>query len=350
VVKDDDLVVGTHGRSFWILDDISPLRQLQADALARDVLLFRPALATRVRWNMNTDTPLPPDEPAGQNPPDGAVLHYHLRAKPAGPVTLEILDGAGQVVRRFRSDDAPEPPVPGRNIPDYWIRPSRPLSAEPGLHRFVWDLRHPPPAVLSFGYPIAAIHGDTPRTPAGPWVMPGEYTVRLTADGRVQAQPLAVRMDPRVKTPEADLRRQLDLSLAVAEALRREHEALTAVRAARAGVKKARDHQKARGLVRSLDALEAALAGLEGAGGGEFGGGGGGADTLVRMNGQLATLLAILQGADRAPTTQAAAAVEDRLRALEALLARWKSVRDTEVTVLDRRLRAAGLAPLLPRP
>jgi photosystem II stability/assembly factor-like uncharacterized protein len=348
VVKNDDLVVGTHGRSFWILDDITPLRQFQADTLERDAFLFRPALATRVRWNMNTDTPLPPDEPAGQNPPDGAVLHYHLRGKPAGPVTLEILDGARQVVRRFRSDDAPELPVPGRNIPDYWIRPPRALSAEPGLHRFVWDLRYAPPAALSFGYPIAAIHGDTPRTPLGPWVMPGEYTVRLSVDGHVVTQPLTVRMDPRVKTPEADLRRQLDLSLAAVEALRRDHEALTAVRAARAGVRKARDDKEARGLLRSLDALEATLDGLEGGGGGE--GGGGDDDTLVRMNGQLATLLGILQGADRGPTTQAVAAVEERLKALEGLLARWKSVRDAEVTALDRRLTAAGLAPLLPRP
>src|SRR6186713_390230 len=127
-IKDDDLVVGTHGRSFWILDDITPLREIRADVPSADVHLFAPQQAWRFRWNKNTDTPLPPDEPAGQNPPDGAIVHYFLKGAAAGPVTLEIVDGAGTVVRRYRSDDTPEPPVEGRNIPDYWIRPPQVLS------------------------------------------------------------------------------------------------------------------------------------------------------------------------------------------------------------------------------
>jgi photosystem II stability/assembly factor-like uncharacterized protein len=111
VVKDDDLVVGTHGRSFWILDDITPLRRIAPAALQDAAFLFPPQQAWRFRWNKNTDTPLPPDEPAGQNPPDGAIVHYFLKGAAAGPVTLEIVDGAGTVVRRYRSDDTPEPPV-----------------------------------------------------------------------------------------------------------------------------------------------------------------------------------------------------------------------------------------------
>jgi len=152
-----------------------------------DAFLFAPQLATRVKRSVHTDTPFPPEEPAGQNPPDGAIVHYFLKAAPARPVVLEVLDGAGTVVRRYRSDDVAEPPVEGRNIPDYWIRPPQVLSAQPGLHRFVWDLHHAPPAAPSFSYPIAAIAFDTPREPRGPWVVPGAYRVQIVAANSQEA-------------------------------------------------------------------------------------------------------------------------------------------------------------------
>jgi hypothetical protein len=226
VVKDDDLVVGTHGRSFWILDDITPLRQLTPAALQEAAVLLRPQSSWRFRWSKYTDTPLPPEEPAGQNPPDGALVHYLLKEPAQGPVTLEILDAAGALVRRYRSDDPPEPPVPGRNIPDYWIRPPQVLSAEAGLHRFVWDLHHPAPAAASFSYPISAIYGNTPREPRGPWAVPGTYTARLIVNGRTLSQPLLVKMDPRVKTPPDALRAQLDRSMEVARDMARVQAAL----------------------------------------------------------------------------------------------------------------------------
>ena len=230
VVKDDDLVVGTHGRSFWILDDITPLRRIAPTALQEAAFLFPPQQAWRFRWNKNTDTPLPPDEPAGQNPPDGAIVHYFLKGAAAGPVTLEIVDGAGTVVRRYRSDDTPEPPVEGRNIPDYWIRPPQVLSTAAGLHRFVWDLHHPPPPAAKFTYPISAIYADTPREPRGPWAVPGTYTVRLTVDGRTFTQPLVLKMDPRVKTPPEGLQAQFDRSKDVTADMARTLEALRVVR------------------------------------------------------------------------------------------------------------------------
>ncbi|MGE0042737.1 MAG: WD40/YVTN/BNR-like repeat-containing protein, partial [Vicinamibacterales bacterium] len=230
VIKGDDLVVGTHGRAFWILDDITPLRQLTPAALAGRAHLFEPQQAWRFRWNKNTDTPLPPGEPAGENPPDGAVLHYWLRDDASGPVTLEILDGAGAVVRRYASDDPVTPPVEGRNTPDYWLRPFQPLPASAGMHRFVWDVRHEPPAVAGFTYPIAAIYRNTPQAPAGSWVLPGPYTVRLTVDGEVLTAPLTVRMDPRVTTSAADLARQHATSRAIDGALRRVGAALAAGR------------------------------------------------------------------------------------------------------------------------
>ena len=218
VVKDDDIVVGTHGRGFWILDDITPLRQFTAAMLDAPATLLTPQRATRVPWNTNTDTPLPPDEPAGENPPDGAIVHYVLGRASREGVTLEVLDAGGKVVRRFSSHDEPEPPIDGRNIPDYWIRPPQRLSSDAGLHRFVWDLRAAPLRVEDRAYPIAAVYLNTPAEPRGPLVLPGRYTVRLTANGTTVTVPLRVRMDPRVKTPLAGLQEQFTLSTRVADA------------------------------------------------------------------------------------------------------------------------------------
>src|SRR5262249_53861449 len=156
---------GTHGRSFWILDDISPLRQLSADVTAAPAHLYKPQVAYRYRRSTNTDTPLPPEEPAGKNPPDGAILYYHLKTKPSGPVTLEILGDRGRLVRRYSSADRPHPVTEGElNVALGWVRPPRVLSAEPGAHRFVWDLHSPPTegGPRRRSYPISAIYGDTP--------------------------------------------------------------------------------------------------------------------------------------------------------------------------------------------
>jgi photosystem II stability/assembly factor-like uncharacterized protein len=220
VIKDDDLVVGTHGRSFWILDDISLLRELTASSATNvapgfsraEPHLFTPGQAWRVRWNKNTDTPLPPDEPAGQNPPDGAIINYWLPAD-AREVVLEILDAKGSSVCRYASGDALFDPEAERvNFPRYWIRPPQKLSAGRGFHRFVWDVHYAPPRTAQFSYPIAAIHRNTGRQPQGPWAPPGTYTVRLTVDGAAQSRPLIVRMDPRVKTSALNLNRQFTLS------------------------------------------------------------------------------------------------------------------------------------------
>lgn len=231
VIKDDDLVIGTHGRSFYILDDITPLRQVSPAIAAAAVHLFAPQDAIRFRWNKNTDTPLPPDEPAGQNPPDGAILHYALQS-PAKHVAIEILDAQGSVVRKYASDDPVEPMVEGRNTPDYWIRPHQALSVSAGLHRFVWDMHHERPAVAGFTYPISATYLNTPRLPLGSWVVPGKYSVRLTVDGASETQPLVVKMDPRVKATAADLKLQYDTSRAIDAMLRRAATALREIRAA----------------------------------------------------------------------------------------------------------------------
>ena len=226
VIKDQDLVVGTHGRGFWILDDITPLRQITPDVLKAPAFLFRPGVAWRFRDNKNTDTPWPPDEPTAPNPPDGAIISYVIGAGTKGPVTLEIIESAtNETIRRYSSDDPAEPPVAAPNHPDYWIRPAARLATTPGLHRFVWDLRYAPPPVDRVSYPIAATYRNTPRAPRGAFVLPGTYQVRLTVGDRVLRQAVVVRMDPRVRTSTADLTLQLKLSKAVDSAIRRLAEA-----------------------------------------------------------------------------------------------------------------------------
>jgi photosystem II stability/assembly factor-like uncharacterized protein len=211
VIKDDDIVVGTHGRSFWILDDITPLRQIAQAAIKEEAILFKPQLATRLRYSMYTDTPLPQEEPAGQNPPDGAIINYFLKEKAQTPVTLEIVDAKGKVIRKYSSTDKPYA-LANDNVPTYWIRPQQALSGEVGAHRFVWDL-HYTPLDLPPTFPISATYQQTAPDPTAPWAMAGTYTIKLTVNNRVYTQPLSIRMDPRIKTTVADLQKQHDISL-----------------------------------------------------------------------------------------------------------------------------------------
>ena len=199
VVHEEDLVVGTHGRSFWILDDISPLRQMRLEVAAAGAHLFAPRVTFRLPRNTNTDTPLPPEIPAGKNPPDGAILYYSVKGG-GGPVTLEIFDSTGKTVRRFSSDDKAPPPEAALNVPSYWMRPFQALSNQAGMHRFVWDLHGPPSQGGGRrGFPeppISAVYQDTP-VGQGEWMPPGEYIVKLTAGGESSTQTLIVKPDPR---------------------------------------------------------------------------------------------------------------------------------------------------------
>ena len=349
VVHNDDVVVGTHGRSFWILDNITPLRQANAEVAGAAAYLFAPQMTYRVRRNSNTDTPLPPEEPAGQNPPDGAMLDYWLKSAASAPVMLEIRDAAGNLVRRFSSVDKPEPVnAKELNVPMYWIRPARVLSASAGMHRFVWDLHYPEPDVLEHEYPISAIYHDTPRYPLGAAVLPGQYNISLTVDGKRFTQPLHLRMDPRVKTSPDDLRQQFELDRKIADALHRDYEAVQQVRSLRSQLKSLTQRKPASEIAATIAALEAKAAALEGDEGGygtrflttpE-------GRSLARLNTGFGAVLSALDSADAAPTTQQSAIVADLEKALGEQLANWNRMKSKDVAELNAQLSKAGLPVL----
>jgi photosystem II stability/assembly factor-like uncharacterized protein len=344
VVHRDDIVVGTHGRSFWILDDITPLRQIDANVAAADALLFAPQTAYRVRRNVNTDTPLPPEEPAGQNPPDGAIINYQLKANATTPVVLEIFDRAGKLVRRFRSDDPPEF-VDEKELahPTYWVRPPRTLPASAGMQRFIWDLHYPEPKALRREFPISAIYRDTPRHPLGPAVLPGEYTLKLTAAGKTFTRTLRVEMDPRVKTPRAGLEQQFALSAQAAAGLTETFDALAEIKKIRAQLTSMRP--RAAGLPpavnEALTALDKKAAALEGGAPAQPA-----PPNFTQLHSQLATLYEVLQQADAAPTTQAAATAADLQRRLREAVSLWVEFKRKDIESVNAQLRAAGLPPL----
>jgi hypothetical protein len=305
VIKDDDLVVGTHGRSFWILDDITSLRQLTTQMTQR-VILYKPQTATRVRWDMWTDTPLPQEEPAGQNPPDGAIIDYYL-SENARDVSLTILDANGNTIRHFTNHDTmyKTPPL---NIPLYWIRPQQVLSADKGSHRFLWDM-HYTPLNMPPSYPIGAIYKNTAPEETSPWVMPGAYTAQFNVDGKIFSQQLTVKMDPRVKTSVADLQKQHDLSLVCYQSRKKCTDALEEIRKYKFSLA-SQDSIK----TRQLTELENTPQGSQ-------------APSFGRLNGNFAALQNILQETDMAPTTQTIKAVADSQKQLDDLLKRWNALK-----------------------
>ena len=347
MVKDDDLIAATHGRGFWILDDVTPLRQISSELASQGAYLFKPELATRVRWDMNTDTPIPPDYAAGQNPPDGAVIDYYLNAN-LGPVTLEILDGAGNVVRRFSSEDKVPPVDPMLAVPKYWPRPEWPLPATAGMHRWVWDMRFAPIAEPTRrDYPMQAVYENTPVSPTSPWAMPGQYTVRLTAGGHTYTQPLAIRMDPRVKTPPSGLQQQFTLAKPLYDIAVKLAPAAEELRSLRYQVQQLQG--RAQGSVQqALADFDKKAEALSGRAGGRFAAlqGGGGGDTVGGTQAIALLLMSSLEEADVTPTTELAQAARQRAASGQAVIARWQQFRSQDLPAINAQLKQAGLPEL----
>jgi photosystem II stability/assembly factor-like uncharacterized protein len=342
-IHDSDLIVATHGRSFWILDDITPLRQLNQAVTSSDAHLFAPAPAYRVQRDTNTDTPLPPDEPAAANPPDGAVIDYYLGSAVPGPVKLEILDARGQVVRSFSSADLPETSeadLKKQLIPLYWLRPFRSLSAKEGMHRWVWDLHYQAPKSLRHDYPIAAIPRDTPRFPLGPTALPGHYTVRLTLNGKSQTAPLTVKMDPRVKTPALGLEKKFGMETRLASIVTQTFQAIQQANSIDAQLKKQSEQLRVAG--EAVQTFQSELAAQLGSGVGPRAADAG-EPTLMRANGHASTLYGQIWQVDATPTTAQIEAIAAAERETSAAMKRWAQFKKEALPELNRKLREANL-------
>jgi photosystem II stability/assembly factor-like uncharacterized protein len=318
VIHENDLVIGTHGRSIWILDDFSPLRELALITRA-EFHLFTPSLATRVRFNMFLDTPLPPEEPAGQNPPDGAAIDY-LLPRTASEVKIDILDAQGKLVRSYTSKDAPEKiDTSFVGHPTYWIRPFDKVENAAGHHRIYWDLRYSDPIGTDRGFAISAVYHNTPSGPPGPYVHPGAYKVRLTVDGKSIEKSISVRLDPRVSISEADLRQQTVLSMTAYDSYHQLQVIRDEMDKMKAGTKKWKKGQ--------FDAVVA----LRGAGdpdGGDFLYGSITEttlekETIVSLQHKMLYLVNVLQSADAAPTIQMKEAVGKLTQRAKEVEAAW---------------------------
>ena len=231
-VHGDDLVVATHGRSFWILDDLTPLRQMAASIASSPVFLYKPQVTYRFRHDRYQQTPFPPEVPAGQNPPDGAIIDYYLGSATSGVAQLDILDSHGALVRRYRSTDQPPLFLDQIVVPNYWIREPSVPSASTGMHRFVWDLRYERPDAINHSYSFSAVPHDTQAEPLGATVPPGRYTVRLTVAGRSVSQQLTVVPDPRLTTTPAGYADQLALEQQISALMARSYAAWKTAKAA----------------------------------------------------------------------------------------------------------------------
>ena len=321
VIKDHDLVIGTHGRSIWIMDNIGPLREL-ADRENSETVLFSPPDAYRVRWNMFSDTPLPPEEPAGENPPDGAILDYYL-GNDQSEVKLTIKNARGDVVRVYSSEDPLEMvDTTALPHPTYWIRPKVRPETTKGHHRFVWDLRYTPPPGSRRQFSIAAVHQRTPSGPHGPYVPPGEYKVVLQAGGVEIEKTITVKMDPRVTASREDialqsalsfrcyqgylnlqeLKEEIDERLASLKSKSNKREALTKLRGSGA----AGDPDILYGSIYEQGADE---------------------ETIVGLQHKLLFMVNLLQGADERPTKQAAQAVVKLEELINTLNSRYEKMK-----------------------
>ncbi|MGH8133945.1 MAG: DUF6165 family protein [Steroidobacteraceae bacterium] len=351
LIHDDDLIVATHGRSFWILDDISRLRQLSGAPL-KDAALFSPAGAYRMHRSTWSDTPLPPDEPLAANPPAGAIIEYFLPHDIKRPVTLEILDGNGETVRRFRSDDPLEPSteqLARELIPGYWIKPPRALPAQGGMHRWVWDLRYAAPVSTTHGYPISAVPHATPEQPLGPLALPGNYVVRLTVEGRRLEKPFTLKPDPRVRLSAGALADQLRLATELAGLLTESSRALSAAQSEQAQLKALAPVGTAAGAVRAYQARLAALLESEEKDQPKPGGApvpqAAPKTLLPDVQQHVDTLYTEVTRGDAAPTAAQRSAAMSAQRTFAGLLADWRGLQG-DLPELNQQLRSAGLAPI----
>ncbi len=335
VIHENDLVIGTHGRSFWILDDISPLRQIDSTVTSADVFLYKPATAIRMNSEGFQGTPLPPEIPTAKNPPDGAIVDFYLKTAATSEVTLEILDSTNQVVRRYSTNDRPSTRQRRQAIADIWITQPAILSAHEGLNRFVWDLRLTPGG--------GGADAETGQAARGPQVLPGLYQVRLTVGEKHYAQPLKVVLDPRSSATPTDLAKQFDLARKVS---RLTGEGAQLTRSLSALRKQLSDLQKTSpSLGPQILAVDADAAKITGAGGRRSAAAP--PSGLGAVSSDLNAVLAVVDSADRTPPAQAYALFEQARRNFAAQAASWDALKKGKLAELNGALRAQNLPEIL---
>ena len=383
-VKDDstclcsDLVAGTHGRGFWILDNVTPLRQSAELRAATAAYLVKPATAVRVRFGMNDPTPWAPEVPAGESAPPGAIVDYYLAADVAGAVKLEILDMKNQIVRTYSSDDPVRSPDPALDpaaynrlcqqnpnaadcgLPLYWPAPPMVISTRAGMHRVSWDMHFDPLGADGGGRGGGAGGAVPHRTYPGvnaPWAPPGAYTVRLSAGGKSWTQPLTLRLDPRVATPAAGLATLAALTREMYDGARAARTTLAAARALVATLERLQGADVAafKVQVEALAPAPAALGGRGGRGGAGFGAPGGGrgaaaAPTLESVSGALLAAAMAMQSAEVTPTANQVAACAQARSQFAAVTARWTVLHTTGLAALNAKRKATGQpeVPVIP--
>ncbi len=362
-VKDDascmcsDLVAGTHGRGFWVLDDVTPLRQAAEAAAASNAYLFKPATGIRIRFGTNDPTPWPPELPAGENPPPGAIVDYYLPAA-TGEVKLEVLNSQGKVIRTYSSNDpvrSPDPatdPVaynklcqqtptaPDCSLPLYWPAPPQVLKTTAGMHRFSWDMHYDPlPGGGGGGRGGGGGNGAVPHrtypSVNSPWVAPGMYSVRLTVNGQSQTQPMAIKLDPRVKvTPE--VQQIFTLTTQMEDGARKAAAAYKDARALADKLKGRAQSAANDALIKQIEDLApAAQAPAENAGGGRGGRGGrGGAaaeppapPNLANIGAQMVAAAQSMQGSELPPTAAQIQTCGREQASYTALMTRWTALK-----------------------
>ncbi len=338
LVKGRDLVIATQGRALWVLDDVTPLRAEFSSS--RAAALAKPGTAIRLAASENRDTPLPPEFPTTPNPPAGVPIDYLLPSAPSGPVTIEILDAAGALVRRFSSAEAPERPEARQYFADRWLLPPAVPTANVGHNRFWWDLRHPQPKATDYDFSIAAIPGrDTPTLPQGMLVLPGSYRIRLGADGTTLEQPLIVQKDPRSPATAEDLAAGFAFSREVGATLAQTVEAIAQINTfdAKLAPLASGERKAAKRLAERAKVTRDGLAQLTG---------GGGETDLSAVGAILSGLLGDLEGADSPPTSPQREILAQMRTRLERALGLWRELRGAVGEQFGKEVsaRAAGSA------
>jgi hypothetical protein len=364
----NDLVIGTYGRGFYVLDDMSPLREIAAKGqqiASAPAYLFKPGDAIRARANANWDQPINPELPHAQNPPYGALLYYHLSKKPAGEIRMQIFDSANKLVRTITST---QPPMFARPpYPDYWLMPSaeRALSTNAGTNRINWDLRYddPPGFNPDINNQMNSSPGSVTPGPHGPLAMPGTYTVKLIVDGQTYSQSLVVRNDPRIGESPAvmtALRAQDKMALAAVQGMKNSYAANDEVAAVRAQLATLRRGSLPPDVTTAATALDTKLATFGGPqrGGGGRGGGGGGFGGAIRAPGSILTFTAIngvfntvlgpltQNGIDMSPTKAQVDTLESACSEFTTTANGWAKALSADLVEFNTLLTKNNLPPL----